>query len=86
MSDYWRGYSGLDGAWRQGNFISRYYLKHFGGPCLRRPHSTDSHWRALKRRLTRGGIRQMDLSRHFAEQIGMKNMTNLFQSLVTQTL
>ena len=44
----------------------------------------ESHWRALKRRLTRGGIRKESLADHFAEHIFMKDKEDVFMALVKE--
>ena len=44
----------------------------------------ESHWRALKRRLTRGGIRKETLADHFAEHIFMKDKEDVFMALVSK--
>ena len=38
-----------------------------------RPVRTESHWHALKRRITRGGIKKGYLMEHFGEHIFMKD-------------
>ena len=44
----------------------------------------ESHWRALKRRMSRGGIKQKNFPEHFAEFVYFKRKADVFMSPVSE--
>jgi hypothetical protein len=82
MSDCWRGYNGLEDAGYQHLTVnhSKYYVDPITGAHTQQ---IESNWRAMKRRLSRGGIRQEDLGLHFGEFLWFqKNKDNIFNCFV----
>ena len=83
MSDCWRGYSGLQEAGYQHQTVnhSKFYVDPVTGAHTQQ---IESNWRAMKRRLSRGGIKQGDLGLHFGEFIWFqKNKDDVFTSFVS---
>ena len=71
MSDCWKGYAGLEEEGFQHFTVN--HSEHFVDPETGAHTQTiESNWRALKRRLSRGGVRQKDLGLHFAEHLWFK--------------
>ena len=73
-TDCWRAYNGL--VDHSKNFVDPETGCH--------TQMIESHWRALKRRLTRGGIRKEYLADHFAEHIFMKDKEDVFMALIRE--
>ena len=83
MSDCWRGYNGLEGAGYLHQTVnhSKFYVDPVTGAHTQQ---IESNWRAMKRRLSRGGIKQGDLGLHFAEFLWFqKNKDNTFISFIS---
>ena len=82
-TDCWRAYNGLVELGYPHYTVN--HSKNFVDPetgC--HTQMIESHWRALKRRLTRGGIRKESLADHFAEHIFMKDKEDVFMALVRE--
>ena len=83
MSDCWRGYNRLEDEGFQHLTVnhSRFFIDPTTGAHTQR---IESSWRALKRRLSRGGIRKEDFGLHFAEYLWfMRYSEDPFLSLVS---
>ena len=68
--------------WTGGAWVPPLYHQPFQELCY--TQMTESHWRALTRRLTRGGIRKETLANHFAKHIFMKDKEDVFMALVRE--
>ena len=82
MSDCWKGYNNLSSNGYVHLTVN--HSKHFVDPATHaHTQQIESGWRALKRRLSRGGIRQDSLGLHFAEYLWMKkNNSKTFDKII----
>ena len=71
-TDCWRGYSKLQDNGYEHRTVN--HSENFVDPSTgTHTQNIESSWRALKRRVTRGGVMHDALYRHFAEYIWMQN-------------
>ena len=83
MSDGWGGYIGLGNAGYVHQSVN--HSKNFVDPQTgAHTQQIESMWRALKARLSRGGIPKEDLHTHFAEFIFMRRKPNIFMALIAE--
>ena len=83
MSDCWRGYTRLDDEGYEHLTVnhSQHFIDPVSGANTQR---IESSWRALKRRLSRGGIRKDEYGLHFAEYLWFqKYCENSFLNFVS---
>ena len=84
MSNGWRGYSKLEEAGF--NHFSVNHSKFFVDPVTgAHTQQIESSWHAMKRRLSRGGIKSTAYDLHFAEYLWFKSRKeNYFIELITE--
>ena len=74
-TDYWRGYNGLGGG-----FAAHLTVNHpvnFVDPITKAyTNNIESQWRALRHRLSRGGIRRHLINVHLAEHLWRQDCKN----------
>ena len=83
MSDCWRGYTRLEDEGYQHLTVnhSQNFVDPVSGAHTQR---IESSWRALKRRLSRGGIKKDEYGLHFAEYLWFQRYSeDSFLSLVS---
>ena len=84
FTDCWRAYNGLTELGFPHYTVN--HSKHFVDPDTgTHTQMIESHWRALKRRITRGGIKKGYLMEHFGEHIFMKDHSDdIFGAMVKE--
>ena len=82
-TDLWRGYNGLSTLGYSHGTVN--HSTNFVDPVTGvHTQQIESHWRALKRRMSRGGIKQKNFPEHFAEFVYFKRKADVFMSLVSE--
>ena len=82
-TDLWRGYNGLSTLGYSHRTVN--HSTNFVDPVTGvHTQQIESHWRALKRRMSRGGIKQKNFPEHFAEFVYFKRKADVFMSLVSE--